>query len=51
MQLDAVLSGHEDWVHSVRWFSYNQVDYLVSASADKSICLWGRDSMDSDASW
>ncbi|KAI3650046.1 hypothetical protein MP228_005678 [Amoeboaphelidium protococcarum] len=51
VQLDAVLSGHEDWVHSVRWFSHNQVDYLASASADKSICLWGRDSMDSDASW
>lgn len=45
--LDTVLSGHEGWVHSVRWWQSiddelinNNKLLLVSSSADKTIIIW-----------
>lgn len=45
---DAMLYGHDDWVHSVSWAppsktTHHQPLLLVSASADKSIMLWAPD--------
>ena len=43
---DALLMGHEDWVHTVRWqpASFNkQPMRLITASADKSILIWEPD--------
>lgn len=54
-QLEAVLSGHEEWVHTVRWSLefYPIIDdsnrrcthrlQLLSASMDRSMKLWERD--------
>ncbi|KAI9209908.1 WD40-repeat-containing domain protein [Polychytrium aggregatum] len=51
IMFDALLLGHEDWVHSVAWAppksgpdgSYTQPLSLLSASADKSLMLWTPD--------
>ncbi|XJO78424.1 hypothetical protein BDV3_002867 [Batrachochytrium dendrobatidis] len=56
MMLDALLMGHDDWVHSVNWQpavwrtdeltkekTYHQPLTLISASADKSIMVWQPD--------
>lgn len=41
VQLDAILLGHEDWVHSVRWaLDRSGEPFLVTASADKSVQIW-----------
>ena len=39
----ALLTGHEDWVNSVRWHPDSEELKLVSASADKSIIIWSFD--------
>lgn len=48
--LDAVLMGHDDWIHSVSWqpsLNENGIDVqpmaLVTASADKTVCIWRPD--------
>jgi len=38
IQVEAVLSGHEDWVHSTEWS--NDGKQLVTSSSDKSIIVW-----------
>ncbi|KND04539.1 Elongator subunit ELP2 [Spizellomyces punctatus DAOM BR117] len=53
IMFDALLMGHDDWVHSAAWQapligveasnSYHQPMALVSASADKSIMIWRPD--------
>ncbi|KAJ3169712.1 Elongator subunit elp2 [Irineochytrium annulatum] len=49
---DAMLAGHDDWVHSVAWQpckyldgekTFHQPLCLVSASADKSLLVWRPD--------
>ncbi|KAJ3403070.1 Elongator subunit elp2, partial [Chytridiales sp. JEL 0842] len=52
VMFDALLIGHEDWVHSVSWQPpqiidgiYHQPLSLVSASADKSVVIWKPDPM------
>jgi elongator complex protein 2 len=47
---DALLIGHEDWVHSISWQQpivkdgvYHQPLSIVSASADKSVVVWKPD--------
>ena len=59
--LDAVLIGHDDWVHSVRWSprttskNSNQEPQqpleLISASADKSVFIWAPDDALSGTTW
>ncbi|KAJ3137898.1 Elongator subunit elp2 [Physocladia obscura] len=51
IMFDALLIGHEDWVHSVAWAPpvvknnvYIQKLELVSASADKCVTVWKPDS-------
>ncbi|KAJ3221970.1 Elongator subunit elp2 [Clydaea vesicula] len=49
VMLDAVLMGHDDWVHSVHWkpTNYESKEYeelaLISSSADKSLMIWSPD--------
>ncbi|KAJ3076285.1 Elongator subunit elp2 [Podochytrium sp. JEL0797] len=50
IMFDALLIGHEDWVHSVSWSPAVSIDgvrtqrlELVSASADKSVTVWRPD--------
>ncbi|KAJ3034748.1 Elongator subunit elp2 [Rhizophlyctis rosea] len=55
VMFDALLLGHEDWVHTVHWrpatqivdvggsLQYHQPMSLLSASADKSLILWHPD--------
>ncbi|KAI9356210.1 quinon protein alcohol dehydrogenase-like superfamily [Zopfochytrium polystomum] len=51
IMFDALLIGHDDWVHSVAWEparmnlegAYHQPLSLVSASADKSVIIWRPD--------
>jgi elongator complex protein 2 len=43
--LEALLIGHEDWVHSVAWKprrveGEEEVPYLLSASMDRTMALW-----------
>ncbi|PVU95163.1 hypothetical protein BB561_001981 [Smittium simulii] len=43
LELESVLSGHDDWIHSAYWQSpRSSLDdlQLVTASADQSILLW-----------
>ncbi|KAK3587822.1 hypothetical protein CHS0354_019687 [Potamilus streckersoni] len=47
VSLESVLSGHENWIYSVRWQSsiktetgYHQPIFLLSASMDKTMILW-----------
>lgn len=44
VHLDAVLGGHEDWVNCVKWLTHIGDLQLISASADKSIMVWRRES-------
>ncbi|ORY51042.1 WD40 repeat-like protein [Rhizoclosmatium globosum] len=52
IMFDALLIGHEDWVHSVQWaqpeVSVTGTKYqplrLITASADKSVTVWTPDS-------
>ena len=51
MQLDAVLKGHEDRVHSVRWgggrgWVESEELVVVSASMDKTMQVWRPDAND-----
>ncbi|KAJ3357557.1 Elongator subunit elp2 [Entophlyctis luteolus] len=50
VMFDALLIGHEDWVHSVTWAppivednQYVQKLEIISASADKSVSIWRPD--------
>ncbi|XP_060064524.1 elongator complex protein 2-like [Ylistrum balloti] len=50
LSLDSVLSGHENWIYSVRWqppkkmdTGYHQPMRLLSASMDKTMILWKPD--------
>ncbi|OWF40684.1 Elongator complex protein 2 [Mizuhopecten yessoensis] len=50
LSLDSVLSGHENWIYSVRWqppkitdSGYQQPMRLLSASMDKTMILWKPD--------
>ncbi|TPX33763.1 hypothetical protein SmJEL517_g03433 [Synchytrium microbalum] len=50
IMFDAMLVGHEDWVHSVFWHlpiikdgTYHQPMRLISSSTDRSIYLWSPD--------
>ncbi|KAI8914205.1 quinon protein alcohol dehydrogenase-like superfamily [Gorgonomyces haynaldii] len=50
--LDAVLMGHDDWVHTVQWqpvMNGHQPMTLISSSADKSLIIWAPDQH--SASW
>lgn len=41
MNLEAVLSGHEDWVQNVEWETKEGGEKsLVIASADKALLVW-----------
>ena len=47
---DALLMGHDDWVHSVDWHppaiennEYTQPLSILTASADKSLMIWAPD--------
>ncbi|KAJ3230824.1 Elongator subunit elp2 [Chytriomyces hyalinus] len=51
VMFDALLIGHEDWVHSIAWAPpiitdgmYHQKLEIVSASADKCVTVWRPDS-------
>ncbi|CAJ0560163.1 unnamed protein product, partial [Mesorhabditis spiculigera] len=43
LHVDAVLCGHEDWVHSVSWDHSGK--RLVSASSDKTVIVWTEDEL------
>ncbi|CAJ0578154.1 unnamed protein product, partial [Mesorhabditis spiculigera] len=43
LHVDAVLCGHEDWVHSVSWDLSGK--RLVSASSDKTVIVWTEDEL------
>ncbi|CAJ0944608.1 unnamed protein product, partial [Mesorhabditis belari] len=38
LHVEAVLNGHDDWIHSVSWDSTGK--RLVSASSDKTVIVW-----------
>ncbi|KAF8356865.1 elpc-2 [Pristionchus pacificus] len=45
VHIHAVLSGHEDWVHSVHWHPKKDSSggrSLVTASSDKAVVMWTR---------
>ncbi|KAJ1960252.1 Elongator subunit elp2 [Dispira parvispora] len=51
VSIDAVILGHDDWVHSVQWHPaqwtdgrWEQPTRFVSSSADKSMIIWSPDS-------
>ena len=42
--IDAVLSGHENWVYSVQWHKQSNGDIvLLSSSIDKTVVIWSYD--------
>ncbi|XP_033762660.1 elongator complex protein 2-like [Pecten maximus] len=50
LSLDSILSGHDNWIYSVRWqppevtdSGYHQPMRLLSASMDKTMILWKPD--------
>ncbi|KAJ2399923.1 Elongator subunit elp2 [Coemansia sp. RSA 2559] len=43
VSLDAVLLGHDGWVHSVAWARLAHEPALVTASADGSVMVWQPD--------
>lgn len=43
VMFDALLMGHDDWVHSVDWNTSSSNLEIVSASSDKSIMIWTPD--------
>ncbi|KAJ1899352.1 Elongator subunit elp2 [Coemansia sp. IMI 209127] len=43
VSLDAVLLGHDGWVHSVAWAQQAHEPALVTASADGSVMVWQPD--------
>ena len=40
LTFEALLLGHEDWIHTVSWCLDNDHLRLLSASADNSIAIW-----------
>ncbi|GBM59661.1 Elongator complex protein 2 [Araneus ventricosus] len=42
VSLESILSGHENWIYSVRWkyFENENILQLLSASIDKTIIIW-----------
>ena len=38
--LDALLTGHEDWVHSLNWHPIPNMLQLVSTSMDRTMMIW-----------
>ena len=40
LTFEALLLGHEDWIHTVSWYLNNDHLRLLSASADNSIAIW-----------
>ncbi|PVV05331.1 hypothetical protein BB560_000162 [Smittium megazygosporum] len=43
IEVESILSGHDDWIHSVNWLSrYSDTNNLVliTSSADQSVLLW-----------
>ena len=44
LAIDAVLSGHENWVYNVQWHKQANEDIiLLSASIDKTVVIWNYD--------
>ncbi|KAJ1654628.1 Elongator subunit elp2 [Dispira simplex] len=50
VSIDAVILGHDDWVHSVQWHPaqwvhdhWEQPTRFISSSADKSMIIWSPD--------
>ena len=50
VSLESVLSGHENWIYSIRWqppivmeTSNHQPMRLLSASMDKTMIIWSPD--------
>ncbi|TQS38962.1 hypothetical protein Golomagni_00515, partial [Golovinomyces magnicellulatus] len=41
--LEALLSGHEDWIYSAKWNTSGNKVRLLSASADNSLAIWEPD--------
>ena len=40
ISFEALLTGHEDWVHAALWNSRGMQRRLLSASADNSLAIW-----------
>ncbi|MCJ1312778.1 hypothetical protein MMC25_006454 [Agyrium rufum] len=40
---EALLFGHDDWVYTVAWKRIDRKLYLLSASADSTLCVWQAD--------
>lgn len=40
---EALLLGHEDWIYTARWHSWQGRPQLLSASADNSLAIWEAD--------
>lgn len=40
LTLDALLTGHEDWVHSLNWHPIPNMLQLVSTSMDRTMTIW-----------
>ncbi|KAJ1674314.1 Elongator subunit elp2 [Spiromyces aspiralis] len=40
VSLDALLTGHDNWVHSVKWLRDGPAPKLLTASADQSAIVW-----------
>lgn len=40
LTFEALLLGHEDWIHTVSWYLDDHHLRLLSASADNSIAIW-----------